>query len=131
MKIETKKELDEAILRLEAKKLSLKNDISDQYHSTLEGLKPANLLKEAFSSVTHSSAAMSGIAKTIVGVGAGFLTKRLFLGRSSTFIQKLLGNAVKFGVAKTAINNTDKIKAYGAAIYNNLFKKKTHKTYDN
>lgn len=131
MKIETKKELDEAILKLEIKKISLKNDISEQYQSTLELLRPANLLKEAFSSVTHSSAAMSGIAKTIVGVGAGFLTKKIFIGKSSGFIKKLLGNALRVGVAKTAINNTDKIKAYGSAIYNNLFKKRIHRTDDN
>ena len=131
MKIESKKDLDEAILRLENKRLLLKNDISDQYHSTLEGLKPANLLKQAFSSVTHSSAGMAGISKAIVGLGAGFLTKKLFLGKSSGFIKLLVGNALRIGVAKTAINNTDRIKAYGAAIYNNLFRKKTEATDDN
>ena len=131
MKIETKKELDEAILKLEVKKISLKNDITDQYHSTLELLRPANLVKEAFSSVTHSSTAMSGIAKTIVGIGTGFLTKKIFLGKSSGFIKKLVGNALRIGVTKTAINNTDKIKAYGSAIYNNLFKSKVHRTDDN
>ena len=124
MKLNTKKELDEAIIELEKKKAIQYNLLIEQYHQTAEGLRPGNLIRGAFSSIVHSPGAKSGILKTVSGIAFGLLTKKLFMGKSNGLFQKLVGNALKIGVAKTAISNTDKIRAYGSAIYNNLFKKK-------
>lgn len=125
MKISNKKELELAIMELERKKSMQLAMMKEHYAHTSNSLKPKNLIKNAFSSVTHSSDAMNGVLKTAAGIGIGILTKRLFLGGSASLIQKIIGNVVEAGVAKTAINNTDKIKAYGSAIYNNLFKRKS------
>ncbi|MEI2747487.1 MAG: hypothetical protein V9E88_01845 [Ferruginibacter sp.] len=51
------------------------------------------------------------------------LTKKLFFNRLFFILSKLIGTALDLTVAKTAVNNTDKIKAYAIATYNNLFKK--------
>lgn len=124
MKLSSKKDLDEAIIELEKKKIDQRNLIIEQYHETVESLRPANLIKGVFNDIAHSPVARSGILKTVAGLGIGMLTKNLFWGRSSSLIKRWLGNALKIGVAKTAVSNSDKIKAYGVAIYNNLFKRK-------
>ncbi|MEO8769936.1 MAG: hypothetical protein ABI402_07620 [Ferruginibacter sp.] len=126
MKISSKKELDERIIELEKKKIYQRELIKDQYQETVESLRPANLIKGVFNDIRHSPAASSGILKTVAGLGIGMLTKNLFWGKSSSLIKRLLGNVLKIGVAKTAVSNGDKIKAYGVAIYNNLFKRKAN-----
>jgi hypothetical protein len=124
MKISSKKELDEAIIELEKKKVYQRGLIIEQYQETVESLRPANLIKGVFNDITHSSGARSAILKTVAGLGFGMLTKNLLWGNSTSLIKRWLGNALKIGVAKTAVSNADKIKAYGAAIYHSLFKKK-------
>ncbi|MFT3909792.1 MAG: hypothetical protein QM737_10235 [Ferruginibacter sp.] len=128
MKISNKRELDEAIIALEKKKVLQANLIREQYQQTIESITPANIIKSAFSGIMHSPEAKEGILKTAAGIGLGLLTKNLFWGRSSSLLKRFLGNAMRVGVAKTAISNSDKIKAYGIAIYNNLFRKKVDKT---
>lgn len=130
MKISNKAELDEAIIALNRKKVEQKNLLVYQYRQTTESLKPGNLIKHAFKDITHSDSAKSGILKTVAGLGLGMITKNLFWGNSSSLIKRWLGNALKIGVAKTAISNTDKIKAYGTAIYHNLFRR-NHKKEEN
>jgi hypothetical protein len=123
MKINNKTELDEAIIELTKRKAVQKNLLIQQYQQTTESLRPGNLIKHAFSDIAHSPAARSGILKTAAGLGIGLLTKNLFWGNSGSFVKRLFGNALKFGVAKTAVSNSDKIKAYTTAIYHNLFKR--------
>ena len=131
MKISSKKELDEAIIELEKKKIYQRELINEQYHETVESLRPANLIKGVFNDIRHSPMAGSGILKTVAGLGIGMLTKNLLWGKSSSLIKRWLGNALKIGVAKTAVSNADKIKAYGVSIYNNLFKRKTKENETN
>lgn len=124
MEITTKKDLEEAIIALEKKKVIQHAVMMKHYHQTTDSLKPKNLIKGIFTNIGQSPDAKSGMLKTAVGLGVGILTKKLFLGKSTSLVQKLLGNAVKIGIAKTAISNTDRVKAYASAIYNNLLKKK-------
>ena len=128
MKITNKQELDEAIIELTKRKAAQKNLLIQQYQQTAESLRPGNLVKHALSDIAHSPSARSGILKTAAGLGIGLLTKNLFWGNSGSFAKRLVGNALKFGVAKTAVSNSDKIKAYATAIYHNLFQKNSGKT---
>ena len=125
MHITSTKSLQETIIELEKRKIAQQQILVDKYHDTVESLKPSNLIRGAVGKVAHSASARSGILKTVVGVGLGILTKKMFIGKSTSLFQKLVSNAIKIGVAKTAISNTDRVKAYGTAIYNNVFKKKS------
>ncbi len=124
MNILNAEDLDLAIIGLERQKIVQHHELMKKYRETAESLHPGNLAKEAFEKIIHSTDARSGILKTITGLGVGILTKKLLLGHSGSFLQKVLGSAVKLGVAKTAISNTDKIKAYAMSIYHNVFQKK-------
>ena len=123
MNIRSKKDLEEAIIELEKRKTIQYGIMLHQYRETAESLKLKNIIKRIFSNITHSPEAKSGLLKAVAGIGFGFLTKKLLWGTSPSFIKKLFGNAVKVGIAKTAISNVDKVKAYGTAIYHNLFRK--------
>lgn len=122
MRVTNKAELDAAILALERKQVEQKLELSRQFKQVKESLSPLNLIKQSVSKLTSAPEFGDSILKTITGLGVGVLSKKLFLGNSPGMIKKILGSVLELAATKTTISNADKIKAYGSAIYNNLFK---------
>lgn len=129
MKIDSKASLNAAIIELEKKKILQEEELIDQYRLTRESLTPINLIKSGISKLGEMPGIGEGILKTAAGLGVGILSKKLFLGKSPTILKKLLGGVFEFAVAKSTVNNADKIKAFGMSLYNNLFKKNTNHTH--
>ncbi|MEP7165607.1 MAG: hypothetical protein ABI741_12980 [Ferruginibacter sp.] len=125
MNISSKAELEQAIIELEKRKLLHESLLIGQFKATRDSLRPMNLIKEGFHNLTHNTDPGT-ILKTVAGIGAGVLSKKIFVGGSSSIIKKLLGSAFEVVVAKSTISHADKIKAYGLSIYHNLFKKKNN-----
>lgn len=124
MAISSKAELDIAILELEGKKASQEEELIAQFHAARESLDPVNIIKRKFNDFIESPGIHEDLAKTAAGIVAGLVSKKLLIGKSSSMFRKILGTAAEFAVTRSAISNTDKMKAYGIALYNNLFKKK-------
>lgn len=116
-------DLDKAIEELERRKVIRQAMLTEQFHATADHFKPGNLIKSAFNNIIAPSSTRDNILKTVGGLGVGFLTKNLLLGKSTSLIGKLASNALKVGAANGIMQNTDKITAWSTAIYNNLFKK--------
>jgi len=127
MTITNKAELNAAIIELKERKLFQEQELIAQFKATREILTPLNLIKEGIGKLADAPGLTDGILKTVAGVGAAFLSKKIFVGGSSSIIKKALGAVLEFTVAKSAINNADKIKSFGISLYNNLFKKKGKK----
>ena len=121
--IRNRKELETAILELENRKRVQQLELKYQFNATWESLKPGNIIREGFQKLVHTKGLPEGMIKTAAGLSAGMLTKKRFFNSSSSILSKLVGTALDLTIAKTAVNNTDKIKAYAIATYNNLFKK--------
>lgn len=124
MEINNAADLKAAIERLESKNLVQKNIITEQYHSTIESLKPMNLLKSSFSKVVRAPGLVENILNATVGLGAGFLSKKVLIGKSTSILKKLLGNAVEFGIAGLVTKNSGSIKNTGLGIFNKIFHSK-------
>ncbi len=122
MKVTNKAELDAAILALEQKQVEQKLGLSRQFKQVKESLSPLNLIKDSLHKLTSGPEFGDNLIKTLTGLGVGVLSKKLFLGSSPGMIKKLLGSILELAATKTTISNVDKIKAYGSAIYKNLFK---------
>jgi len=131
MKINSKASLDEAILQLEKRRLMQEEELIAQFKATRESLSPVNLIKDGFTRLTEMPGLGTGLLKTVAGMGVGVLSKKLFLGKSSSLVKKLLAGVFEFAVAKTTINNADKVKAYGLSLYHNLFKKNSNHKHVN
>ena len=124
MEINNSIDLKAAIEQLENKNLVQKNAITDQFNDTLESLKPINLLKSSFNKVVRSPGLVENIINATVGLGAGFLSKKMLIGKSSSILKKLLGNAVEFGVAGLITKNSGSIKNTGLGLFNKIFHSK-------
>jgi hypothetical protein len=120
MEIRNAKELQFVIMQLENKRLVQKELLIDQFNATYEHFKPLNLIKNAFDEIDiSSSSVVDTLTSAAISAGAGILSKKLFVGRSSNLFKKLLGWAVELGVANLVSKKSGSIKDAGL----NLLKK--------
>jgi hypothetical protein len=118
MQINNSTSLKAAILQLEQKQFIQKEALVQQFHETYESFKPVNLIKNEFKKITGAitgpSETKNTLLKTALGLGVGFLTKKLFfIGGSGGILKRLFGTAVELGVAKLVAGNADTIVEKG------------------
>lgn len=123
MKINNRQELEARIVEYEKKKVIQESLLVSQFHATKESLRPGNIVKKAFSNFGTPGTVAHTILKAAGGIGMGLLTKQI-LGKSNSLTGKLLNTAVELTAGTGMYKSTDKLKAYGIAIYHNLFKNK-------
>jgi len=91
-------ELETAIKRLERKKVLLEEEIKDDFHAVLQSLKPANILKNTIQEVQQSADLKHNLFKVALGVGAGYFSRKLVVGKSAGIVKKVLGAALQYGI---------------------------------
>jgi hypothetical protein len=123
MKIKNSKELEARITELQKRKVIQESLLISQVNTTVDSLKPINLIRNTFSNIRETPEVRNNILKSIAGFGLGMLTKRLFIGKSKSLVSKMLSTGLELGMAKAAVKQTDKLRAYGIAVYNNIFSK--------
>jgi hypothetical protein len=110
------------IAELEALSLQQEEDLKNTAKIILDNLKPLNLIKNTFSSTIKSPGFGKNLLRGIVGLAAGFVSKKIFVMGSSNIVKKALGTVVELGVAKVVANNADKIKSTGIKMLNKAIK---------
>ena len=123
MEIHNSKDLEEAIIVLEKRKVTQKIALIDQFERTKSSVMPVNLIRNSISSLAHTPEVRDGAIKTVAGIGIGLLTKSMFLGTATPIIKSLVETAIEKGVQNGLSESTLAIKSYGKAIWHNLFKK--------
>ena len=124
MKITTASQLDLAILELEQRRTIQEKDLIEHFNFTYQSFRPLNLIKNAIEDIAGSPEIRDNVINAAVGVGTGFVTKKLLVGKSPSLFKKILGGAVEFVVANVVAKHTDDIKAYGTGFINRFFKNK-------
>lgn len=104
-KIRRAEELKDAILELEAKKTVTEEALKRQFHETLEAFKPSNILKNTVSEVSASPQFKNNLLNLAVGLGAGYLTKKIAVGKKAGLLARTMGTALQFGVASFVAKN--------------------------
>jgi hypothetical protein len=65
----------------------------------VESFTPSNMLKSALQDVVRSPELRSAALNTAIGIGAGFLGRKLYVGNSKNIFKKITGSAVQFVIA--------------------------------
>ena len=104
-KIHTSEDLKNAILELEAKKIVTEEALKRQFHETLETFKPANLLKNTVSEVSASPQFKHNLLNLALGIGAGYFTNKIAIGKKTGLLARTLGTALQFGVTSLVAKN--------------------------
>ncbi|MEO8861267.1 MAG: hypothetical protein ABI358_07580 [Ginsengibacter sp.] len=106
-KIASTSELQIAIKRLERKRMLMEEDMKDDFHNILEGLKPANILKHTLHEVQGSVDLKHNLFKVALGLGAGYFSKQLIVGKSAGLVKKALGTALQYGITQFVARKND------------------------
>jgi hypothetical protein len=113
--------LNELIITMEKKRAYELNLLKDQLHLGCESLRPLNLIKHVLHDVTDSSEVKHNFVNSAIGLGTGFLSKKLLIRDTHNPIKKVLGNLLQFGVAKIVSKHTDDFKSIGRNLLKRFF----------
>ena len=103
--IQKAEDLKEAIKELEAKKLITEEALKRQFHETVDTFKPSNILKNTVSEVSASPQFKHNLLNLALGLGAGYLTRKIAVGKKAGLFAKTIGTALQFGVASLVAKN--------------------------
>jgi hypothetical protein len=104
--IKTLSELRSAIKHLEEKKAEEWTLLKDEFQSSLEAVKPVNILKSAFKELTSTPDFKEDIIGATMGTAAGFLSKALIGGVSNKPIIKIVGSILQVAISKIVEKNS-------------------------
>jgi hypothetical protein len=119
-------ELAEAIAELELKAAGQKREVEEAFGVVTENFKPLNLMKHSLHSV-FSGENKGDLLNALLGLGSGFLSRKLIIGKSKGFLGKTVGKAIQWGMAGIVSKNADKIKEKAGSIIDRLFKKRSQR----
>lgn len=108
--IATMTDLAERIKELEAIEAQQMDSLRLAANAAAEGLRPSNLIRNAFSDMAGSSSFKKEALKASVGIGAGMLIKKIFTNNSTTLFRKLAGYGLQFLTTKVVANKFPKLK---------------------
>ncbi len=115
-------ELAAAIAELELKAAAQKMEIQETFTAVSENLKPLNLMKNGVRSV-FSGEHKEDIFNALIGLGSGFLSRKLLIGKGSGIVGKTVGKAIQWGMAGLVSKNAEKIKEKAGDIIDRFFRK--------
>ena len=115
-------DLEQAIAALEQKAALQKKELKESFEVVTESLKPVNLLKSGFRNVFSGDLNID-MLDILLGLGSGFLGRKLLLGNTSGILGKNLGRVVQWGMAGLVSKNAEKIKEKAGEWIDKIFKK--------
>jgi len=124
--ITTSTELKNAIQLLEAEQVFNGQLLKEQFYLTYESFKPVNLLKNTLKDMASSPNLINNILGAAIGLGTGFLSKKIVVGGSGNIFRKLLGSIIQLGVTNAVTQHPDAIISLGQFIFQQIFHKKEH-----
>lgn len=97
--------------------------LKEQFHVAYESLKPINLIKSLFHEVTASPEIKNDMVSNVIGLGTGFISKKLLIDGSHNPAKRVLGTLIQFAVANLVSKHSDNIKTIGGNLLKYFFAK--------
>jgi len=105
-------ELKNAIQLLQEEELIKRQLLKEQLNLTFESLKPINLLKKTVKDISTSPELIDSIIGNVAGLASGYLSNKIFVGKSGNLIRKIIGILVQFCVIKVVSQYPEVIKSF-------------------
>ena len=105
-----------------AEELQVKIDELERIHSQqlaelkhaatglLDSFSPAQLIRSTLRDVSHSTDLKSAAIDTAMGLGAGFLGRKLYVNKSGNVFKKIAGTAIQFLVTNFVRNKMSQMR---------------------
>lgn len=122
--ISTTSDLKNAIQLLEVDQAHEEQLFKEQFLLIVESIKPINLLKSTFHDVASTPHLMNNLLGTTMGMGTGYLSKKIIVGGSSNIIRKVFGSILQFGITRIVAHHPETIKSIGQFVFQKFLHKK-------
>jgi hypothetical protein len=114
----TLEQLQQRISMLENKQSYELQQLHEAFKEAYENLKLKDLVREGVDAVVDKSDIKDNVVNSTIGAGAGFLAKRVLLGKRLGPVGGLLGIALQLGVSNLVTSNMDNIVNFGKKLIN-------------
>ena len=91
-------ELDERILKLQKRKHYELELLREQFHDTLESMKPVNIIKSTFRDIAATPEIKHNLVNNLLGLATGYLSRKIIIGSTHNPIKKIAGALLQFAV---------------------------------
>lgn len=115
-KITSIAELTESIQLLETRHEYEGTLLKEQFITSYKSLKPVNILRSTFKEVISAPDLKTKVINAALSFGTGFITRKIFIGRSHNIFTKLLGSILEVVVANKVAKNADTITSIGSKL---------------
>ena len=118
-------ELNKAIIALQEKRINELESFQEHLLVSQDGVDPNHISKiTTIKEVNPSSGIKNDVLGFVIGVGSGFVFKKLFVGKSKHPIKRMLGTAIHFAMANVVSRHSDGIITAGENLLNRIFKRR-------
>jgi len=107
-KINHTETLQEAIQLLKMQQAGQLEQLKEQYLYTYESLKPINIIKRTFKQLTSTAEFKGNVVSNLIGIGTGYLTKKVLVGSTHNIFKKVLGTVVQLAITNVVTKKTEK-----------------------
>lgn len=121
-------ELKSAIQVLELDQTVKGQLLKEQFLLTYESLRPINIIRSALKDLSSSPNLIDNILGTTIGLGTGYLTRKIVVGSSHNIFRSILGSIMQLSITNLVARNPDAIKSIGLFIFEHIFNKKETNT---
>lgn len=122
--INSETDLNVEIYQLEIKQAEEIILLKEQFLLISESLKPANLFRNTISDMASSPYLIQNIMGTALGLGTGYLSRKILVGAGGNIIKRLFGSLLQFGVTDIVAQHPNTVKSIGVFIFKHVFHKK-------
>jgi hypothetical protein len=91
--------LETRVLELEQVQRQQMAELKMAAGNIVDSLSPSNMVKNVLKDIAVSPGLRSTAINTAIGIGAGFLGKKLYVGNSKNIFKKVAGSAMQFVIA--------------------------------
>jgi len=95
----TREDVRSAIAELDRECKLKQEALSLQFKLTYESFRPANILKNTLSDISHTPGLGRNLLSTGVGLGVGFITNKLLNNNPAGVVRKIAGTAIQLGLS--------------------------------
>ena len=122
--INSETDLNVAIFQLEIKQAEEAKLLKEQFFQTYESIKPANLFRNTMNDVASSPYLIDNIIGTAIGLGTGYISRKIIIGASGNIFKRLFGSVIQFGITNIVAQHPNTVKSIGEFIFKHVIHKK-------
>jgi hypothetical protein len=96
--------------------------VKEQLHHVYESLKPINIIKNTLHDVSVSSEVKNDIVDNAVSLTAGYISKRVVVGKSHNPFRKFVGGIAQFAITAFLSKHSGTIRLAGQHLFQRILK---------